>query len=111
MPVPAFGYIRIRGSESEHNLRKSLAHFAARQGYELADIFTEYEELGSSAFASLMEALKCSKTTVVIVPTICHFAHLSALRIAIKNLIERETSARVVAIYEPASDDSQPTGR
>ena len=100
MHPSAYGYVRIPASASERDLRKALADYAERAGYTLAEVFTEHEELGSSAFAALMDALKRSKTPIVIVPSMCHFAHLPGLRTAIKDLIERETCARVVMIHE-----------
>src|SRR5260370_1740624 len=100
MHPSAFGYVRIPASASEQNLRKALADYAERAGYTLAEVFTEHEELGSSAFAALMDALKRSKTPIVIVPSIFHFAHLPGLGSALKNLIERDTCARVVLIHD-----------
>lgn len=61
MHSSAFGYVRVSASASEHDLRKALADYAEHAGYTLAEVFTEHEELGSSAFAALMDALKRSK--------------------------------------------------
>lgn len=104
----AFGYVRVLGSGSEQtcqSLHEELADYAEREGYTLAEVFIEQDEIGSSAFAALMEALKRGQARIVIVPTMQHFAHLPSLRVAMKVHIERETGARVVVI-DAGTDDS-----
>jgi DNA invertase Pin-like site-specific DNA recombinase len=95
-----FGYVRLSASESNHmtkDPRKELIDYAEREGYTLIEIFTEHEDVGSSAFAALMDALRSSETPIVIVPCICHLARFHSLRMAMSEHIERETGAHVIA--------------
>jgi hypothetical protein len=97
----AFGYARVTGHVSEQaaqDMRKVLAAYAEREGCTLTEVFMDQEDSGSSAFAALIDALNRSESPIVIVPSMGHFAHLPGLRIAMKNLIERETGARVLVI-------------
>jgi hypothetical protein len=102
MPLPAFGYMRIGPGipegRTEQDPRKLLWEYAEREGYVLAEVFTERQESGSSAFASLMDALYLLERPIVIVPSMCHFAHLPGLQSALKERIEQETGAVVVVI-------------
>src|ERR1700735_72708 len=103
MRLPAFGYVRVPAGPPEcatQGPRKELAEYADREGYVLSEIFTEHAESGSSAFAALVDALKDSEQPVVIVPALCHFAHLPALRSAMKKHVEQETGARIVIIHD-----------
>jgi Resolvase, N terminal domain len=109
----AFGYARIAAHASEHAvraMRKDLAAHAEREGYMLTEVFMEREDSGSSAFAALIDAINRSEPPVVVVPSMCHFAHLPGLQIAMKDLIERETSARVLVIAPACSCDRQVAG-
>lgn len=108
MCVSALGYMRLAPDTSEQaarRLRAELAAGAEREGYTLGEVFIERDAGGSSAFAALIDALTQSKTPVVLVPGMCHFAHLPGLRTAMRNHLERETGARVVIITETAARD------
>lgn len=110
----AFGYIRLPAGASEQSaqdLRRDLADYADRQGYALAEVFAEHESFGSSAFAALIDALKRSRTSIVIVPSLCHFAHLPGLRSAMRDLIEQQTDARVFLTAESARTGSRKAAR
>jgi hypothetical protein len=110
MPSSAFGYARLSAHSSDHvarDLREDLAAYAEREGYLLAEVFIEREDSGSSAFAALIDALNHSELPVVIVPSLCHFAYLPGLRIPMKDLIERETGARVLVIAPSSEPDQQ----
>jgi hypothetical protein len=110
MRMPAFGYVRIAAGMPEDGTRqdprKALDEYAEREGYMLAEVFTDREESGSSAFAALMDALYLSKHPIVIVPSMCHFAHLPGLRSAMKERIEVETGARVVVVHGLGMDEA-----
>src|SRR5215469_13399595 len=102
MPLFAYGYIRVaadppEGSRTE-DLLSILSEYAENNGYVLAEVFTEWEDSGSSAFAALIETLEISEQPIVIVPALGHFAHFPGLRAAMKERIERETGARIVII-------------
>jgi hypothetical protein len=97
--LSAFGYMRLAADipeQSARHLRDQLATSAEREGYLLVEVFIERDADGTSAFAMLIDALTQSRTTVVLVPDMCHFAHLPGLRTAMKDHLERETGARVV---------------
>jgi hypothetical protein len=113
MRLSAFGYLRVIGHVSEQaaqDMRKDLAAYAEREGYTLAKVFMDQEDSGSSAFAALIDALNRSESPVVIVPSMGHFAHLPGLRIAMKNLIERETGAQVLVIPTAGACDQLAAG-
>lgn len=108
MCLPALGYMRLApdtSKEAARRLRDELAAGAEREGYTLGEVFIEREAGGSSEFASLIEALIQYKTPIVLVPGMCHFAHLPGLRTAMKDHLERETGARVVIINQIAASD------
>jgi hypothetical protein len=105
---PALGYMRLAPDISEQSarrLRDELAASAEREGYTLGEVFIERDTGGSSAFATLIDALTQTKTPVVVVPGMCHFAHLPGLRTAMKDHLERETGARVVMAH--VADDAE----
>jgi hypothetical protein len=114
MRLPAFGYMRIAAGTPENAtgqfLREALGAYAERAGYALAEVFVEREESRSSAFAALMDALYLSERPVVIVPSLCHFAHLPGLRLAMKQRIERETGALVIVMNNPDPDETTASG-
>ena len=108
MCLLALGYMRLPpdiSEQAERRLRAELAAGAEREGYTLGEVFIERDVGGSSAFAALIDALTQSETPVVLVPDMCHFAHLPGLRTAMKDHLERETGARVVIITETAARD------
>ena len=108
MCLPAFGYMRLASDISEQSarrLRDQLAASAEREGYLLGEVFIERDADGTSAFAALIDALVQSKTPVVLVPSMYHFAHLPGLRTAMKDHLERETGARVVIITKTTTGD------
>jgi hypothetical protein len=109
MTLSAYGYVRIRAGMPEDNAKegplRALNEYAEHEGYVLTDVFTEREDSGSSAFAALIDTLKVSEQPVVIVPALCHFAHLPGLRAAMKDRIERETGARVIVVDANGPDD------
>ena len=91
-------------------MRKDLAAYAEREGCTLTEVFMEREDSGSSEFAALIDAINRSEPPIVVVPSMCHFAHLPCLQIAMKDLIERETSARVRVIAPACPCDQQAAG-
>ncbi len=111
MHPTAFGYVRMPDDfhKCRHlDPRKELTEYAEREGYVLARVFADNTEPSSSEFAALIDALKCADRPLLIVPTLRHFAHLPGLASAMKNHIEQETGASVVAIH--ANDIGHATG-
>jgi citrate lyase beta subunit len=110
---PAFGYMRIeRGASPDESdrLRQEMADFAVQQGFTLREIFVELEDSVHSSFAILIDALRDSNVTVVVVPSMHHFARMESVRAAMKDRIERETGARILATRTDKPDAS-PHGR
>jgi hypothetical protein len=73
MRLPVLGYLRIPAGSpgrTERDLRETMTEYAARQGYVLAEIYTERGESDSSAFAELIDALSLSRCPAVIVPSL-----------------------------------------
>ncbi len=109
-PAQAFGYMRLEPDASageSGNLRQQLIQFAGDHGYQLVEIFVEPPDPVGSAFAALIEALYNSEARAVIVPSLHHFAHLDSLQLAMKELLERETNARVMTVAgDQGLDDS-----
>lgn len=109
----AFGYARIAAhasAQTVRDMRNDLAAYAEREGYTLTEVFMEREDSGSSEFAALIDAINHSEPPIVVVPSMCHFAHLPGLQIAMKDLIERETGARVLVIAPACACDQQGPG-
>jgi hypothetical protein len=110
MRLTALGYVRFTRDipeQAARHMQEELTAYAERGGYILGKIFIEEEEPGSSAFAALIEELCRSKTPIVVVPSMCHFAHLPGLQAAMKEHIERETGAQVIVMAETANSESK----
>jgi hypothetical protein len=113
MRSSAFGYARIAAHASEQEvreMRKDPAAYAEREGYTLTEVFMEREDSGSSEFAALIDEINRSEPPIVVVPSMCHFAHPPYLQIAMKDLIERETGARALVIAPACACDQQAAG-
>lgn len=105
--TPAYGYVRIgHGAPAEHarSLRRELISLASARGYEITEIFVESPDSAGSAYAALIEVLRAGDTKVVIVPSMHHLAQLKGVQLAMKEFLESETSAYVLA----AADDLGP---
>lgn len=97
-----FGYVCFGERSSDRNIdltRKEMLSFANREGFTMADVFVERHSAGTSAFASLVDALQSTEDRNVLVPTLAHFAVLPGLQRAMKRLLEREVQARVMVIH------------
>ena len=96
-----FGYIRLSEPNDETGLpaeRQRLRAYAAAEGCTLAEILVEQDRSGTSAFARLVELLKQHPGSNALVTSLTHFAELTGLQAAMRQLIERETGARVLVV-------------
>lgn len=101
----AFGYMRIEhGSTAAQSdiLRQEMAKFVSGKGFMLTEVFVETDDSASSAFAAMIEALRASKVTTVVVPSMRHLAHMQGVGVAMMELIQSEAGANVLAVTAPA---------
>jgi len=101
----AFGYMRIEhGSTAKQSnmLRQEMAEFVAGKGLTLTEVFVETDDSASSAFAAMIEALRVSEVTTVVVPSMRHLAHMQGVGLAMMELIQSEAGANVLAVMNPA---------
>jgi hypothetical protein len=75
--------------------KEQLAEFAAVEGFAMGTIYVEDSATSPAAFAALIEAVNRYEVTAVVVPSLLHFAALSAVH-NIKDTFERATGARVM---------------
>lgn len=95
----AFGYMRTEPNISTEELtclhQIMITHLAG-QGFTLSRIFVESDGIANSAFASLIDELRASSITAVVIPSMDHLARIEGVRVAMKRLIEDQTGARVL---------------
>jgi hypothetical protein len=92
------GYLRQHLLMTEDELadtKERLAHFAQTEGFALGTVYIEQVDTAPAAFEALVEAANRDDITAVVVPSMFHFAVLSAPA-TIKLHFERLTGARVM---------------
>jgi hypothetical protein len=75
--------------------KERLEEFAVVEGFAMGTIYVEDTAATPAAFAALVEAVNRYEVIAVVVPSLLHFAALSAVR-DIKETFERATGARVM---------------
>jgi hypothetical protein len=93
------GYIRRHLLVTDAELddaRERLGLFAEAEGFTLGTVYIEHLETTPAGFEALVEAVSRYEVTAVVVPSMLHFALLSAPA-AIKDRFEHITGARVLA--------------
>lgn len=108
MQPTAFGYFRVSSGTADdriEQLRKELAAYAEREGFTLSTCFADHYDAQTSGFSALVDALEHEESGHVIVPALHHLARSSGIRLAMKELLERKTGARVVVMY-PSPEES-----
>jgi hypothetical protein len=75
--------------------RERLEEFAAVEGFAMGTIYVEDTAITTAAFEALIDAINRYEVTAVVVPSLLHFAALSAVH-NIKDTFERATGARVM---------------
>jgi hypothetical protein len=96
------GYLNPRPFTSDEEvarLKRELTSYADREGFSLADIYVEQVGSHASAFNALIDAVKRQDVQAVVVPALYHLARFPGLQLAMKELLERETGARVLVVY------------
>ena len=98
------GYIRRHLLMTDAELddaKERLGLFAEIEGFTLGTVYVEHLETTPAAFEALVEAVDRYEVTAVVVPSMLHFALLTAPA-AIKDRFEHTTGARVlVAAVSP----------
>jgi hypothetical protein len=82
--------------------KERLAYFAERNGLQLDHVFVEELETWPTAFEALVEAALSDDLSVVLVPSMLHFAVLGPPP-NIKQHFEHITRTRVIAVPELVS--------
>jgi hypothetical protein len=97
------GYLRMHLLMTEGELaeaKERLERFADLEGFTLGTVYVELVETIPAAFEALVEAIKRLEATAVVIPSMLHFAVLSAPA-AIKDHFEHVTGARVLVASSP----------
>lgn len=81
--------------------KQRLERSAAEEGFEIGTIYVEVAASSSAAFEALIDAVNRYEVTAVVVPSLLHFAALSAVK-NIKDTFERATGARVIVASSAA---------
>jgi hypothetical protein len=105
------GYIRRHLLMTDTELdetKQRLRLFAEIEGFTLGTVYVEHLETCPAAFEALVEAVNRYEVTAVVVPSMLHFALLSAPA-AIKDRFEHLTGARV--LVATAARQARRTGR
>jgi hypothetical protein len=96
------GYLRVTaGSDSTtiDLLRQRMAVFAERKGFVLGEVVIGDEAAAStSGFAALVDAVLAAQVEAVLVPTLEHFGRLPGVRVALRDLLQHRTGARVIVM-------------
>jgi hypothetical protein len=85
----------LMGDDELAETKERLEEFAAVEGFAMGTIYVEDTATSPAAFAALIEAVNRYEVTAVVVPSLLHFAALSAVH-NIKDTFERATGARVM---------------
>lgn len=106
----ALGYLRVAAEADARDVdswRTRIAEFAEREGLTLGRVFVEVEASVTSAFAALVEAAVEADAAAVITPTRKHLGRLPGVQLAMSDLLERRTRARLLVMNqrdEPAPE-------
>lgn len=98
---PLLGYIRVPPEFPDSDiemLRRSMAVFANQEGFVLVRVLVDQNRIHTAAFAELMVALQHGEANHVVVPTMEHLAHFPGIQLAMKELVEGRTGARVLVM-------------
>src|SRR6266542_5310565 len=94
-----YGYMRVRGDESDDELRRkemALRACADIEGYWLVLIFHEYGQ--QQAFAELIECCKRQDVRHVIVPSLRDLSAHPLVRTSMLSQLERQANASVLSL-------------
>lgn len=94
-----YGYVRLTSDDAAvrvaGRITSELVTYAQREGFALERVFIDCATRSESAFSTMLDAIKCSEVTNILVPSLWHFARLPGLQDAMQRHIELETGARI----------------
>lgn len=96
------GYFRLPVDATKHDaqqLRDELAAYAVIERFELIGLFVDCEPGYTTEFRALVTALLRGQANYVVVPSLDHFARIADVQLAMKELLEQHTGARVVVMH------------
>jgi hypothetical protein len=102
----AYGYVRIEDADHDAvaQFRQAIAACCDREDLRLATTFCDLGDDGSTlarpALASLLEALKATPSTKLVVPDLNHLSPFGVIRSALLLLLHR-TEHQLLAALEP----------
>ncbi|MFG1954131.1 hypothetical protein [Micromonospora sp. NPDC048830] len=108
-----YGYVRLNPADPQELgdcLMRDLAACAEREGFTLADVFTDRDarisdQFGRSGFVVMAETLRRPGVDGVLIPSLCHFSRFPGVHQAMRALIELETGARVFVMDQPPAEE------
>lgn len=100
---PIIGYLRVAQNMPERQverMRQRLADYADREGFCLTRTLVERNPMWATAFDELIQALQAGEAEHAVVPALHHFAHFTGMQLAMKELLERQTGASLLVMYQ-----------
>ena len=99
MQPAMYGYLRLPSDDETDDDtergKRELAEYAAREGFQLDQVFTETVTCSESAFDAMLARIQRTDVKNVIVPSLWHFARLPGLHDAMRRHVEQATEARI----------------
>lgn len=108
-----YGYVRLNPADPQEVgdcLMRDLAAYAEREGFTLADVFTDRDagagdQFRRSGFVVMVETLRRPGVDGVLIPSLFHFSRFPGVHQAMRALIELETGARVFVMNQPSAEE------
>jgi hypothetical protein len=104
---PLLGYLRVAPAMADkrvEDLRRAMADFASSEGFVLERVLVDQSLLHTKAFVELVVALERGDAAHVVVPALHHLAHFPSVQLAMKELLEAQTGARVMVMHSEAEE-------
>jgi hypothetical protein len=90
MKPTLLGYLAVATADALAQGRASLAEYAAKEGFTLAEVYVDLTGQ-DAAFYQLLQQIQVGEASAVVVPDLGHLAHLGCLAEA-----DRRTASRFV---------------
>jgi DNA invertase Pin-like site-specific DNA recombinase len=100
---PAYGYMRVPcdiPDDKVHHMEQQLRHFASREGWFFATIFSEFTCGAYDAFNELVQELQRADAHHVVVPTFRHLARNLMLQNILLTRLEFDAQAEVFELTQ-----------
>jgi hypothetical protein len=89
-------------------LRRTMAAFASVEGFVLSRILVDSSFEHTTAFAELIAAVEGGEATHILVPALHHFGHCEGVQLAMKEMLESRSGARVLVLFPEHSAGMAP---